>query len=368
MAAFILSVGVRPWATYDQMLAEKLDLLPNTANLLKYSKDDIVDGIQNKLRANEKITSSEKKVLDTLWDTSMQKGFSHVGIVNVKSDPETNIKMVWIYDNYPNSDLGGIRVVQPEGFAFPELYNKIGFARNDPFKVFSEYKNQIYNRGFQSHVWTSQKSYLQNGYFWEVPNSPYFWNSNVSKEQVKSWMSTSNFMAPYWYQGSFLPKVFSQIKNYFTGTEAMGFSTGFENLEGAAYCSQMIILAFLQGTNFDPEIFHDIWNEATPLTSKLGLLPFKVDSSKRIISPNGLMWQSRLIDQTFQSDLSRSRVLSEQQNALETNGKPTVADSRIDFLAISLKNANVNFSSSLDLSSFQSDTVDIDLEDNNISD
>lgn len=63
------------------------------------------------------------------WDPEISKGYSHVGMVEVRADAASRISYAWAWDSYPNLGVGGIRLMNPEGFAYPERFVRIGFAR-----------------------------------------------------------------------------------------------------------------------------------------------------------------------------------------------------------------------------------------------
>jgi hypothetical protein len=91
----------------------------------------------------------------------------------------------------------------------------------------------------------------------------------------------------------------------------------------------LVVQAFLQGANFDPQAFPDQWRGVSKLASKwTDELPI----DERVIAPGGFAWQKDLTDAVKIVDLDRAGALLQQTNAPFLNGRRTVIDENLQIL------------------------------------
>ncbi|MGZ3774279.1 MAG: hypothetical protein ACXVCY_09545 [Pseudobdellovibrionaceae bacterium] len=299
--SYQITVGVVPGDSANSKLAEKSNLLGKKRMLFSYPMEDEEAELKLKARAQQELTQSEKEKLDLISVNGNQEGFSHTGLVEIKKDLETNIQMSWIWDVYPSATLGGVRFIGAEGFAFPANYQKIGFVHYSPAKFRKFYKNQIAQRGFLPKVWKSYLSKLNRGENSAEPvedrSSFYEWSTHISKEEVFRLADNDSTDAKAWFEQEIAPRILNTVESYMTSAEALVFTTPFVNAQNMVYCSQLIVLAFLQGVNVDAEATFDSWSALTKMIKRLHLPGTEnIDLSRRIIAPAGFAWQSQLVD------------------------------------------------------------------------
>lgn len=295
--AFYITIGVKPGDRENKKLAGKSDLMGRLWQVAMYPTPTEEEQIVAKLRSGQKLTSSEKRKFARMKKAVSTAGYSHVGIVDVKEDQQSGIKMPWIWDIYPNSSLGGIRFIAPEGFAFQERFQKVGYVRYDSAKFMKYYKDTIAKRGYQENVWKSYESKVNDSGEIASDLSRETWiKTLVSEDDVKRLASYPLDQSEAWYQNIIIPRVLNMMERYLTSEEAMGFASGFANAKGAAYCSQALVLAYLQAVDVDPQQIEDKWSDFLLLTKKFNLdAASYFDLSRRIISPSGFAWQANLV-------------------------------------------------------------------------
>ncbi|HEX7672668.1 MAG TPA: hypothetical protein VF412_00785 [Bdellovibrio sp.] len=295
--AFYITIGVRPGDSANQRIASKNKLMGSLWQVAMYATPSDEEAIVAKVRTNQPLTSREKRKFSRMKKAISTNGWSHVGIVEVKKDTESGISMPWIWDIYPNSDVGGIRFIGPEGFAFQERFQKVGYARYDSAKFMSYYKDSIAKRGYQENVWSSFDSVINdNNEIASDLQKPLWIKTRASAQDVEMLASYPLSQADQWYKGLIIPRVLNMMKNYLVSKDAMGFASGFANAKGAAYCSQALVLAYLQSIDVDPQETQDKWSNFLLMTKKFNLDASNYfDLSARIISPSGFAWQAKLV-------------------------------------------------------------------------
>ncbi len=151
--AFAISAGVNPKGTDKIKFAEKNKLIGNSLILPVFGFNPLADYAVQRKKQNYIVDEQHEAALNQIWDESNIQGFTHAGLAEVKTDMDSGIEMVWIWDIYPYGNIGGVRVQTPENFAYAELYNRIGFVHYEPKKVLSHFQNMFAKSGYKQFVW-----------------------------------------------------------------------------------------------------------------------------------------------------------------------------------------------------------------------
>ncbi len=313
--AYMISMGVQPATAEDQKIAKKFDLISNYKNI-PIATSAVADRATQKLKENHFLTEDEERALQEARDPEISRGYSHSGLVEIKTDAMTGISLAWIWDIFPQNDsLGNVRLMSPEGFAYPERFLRIGFAQYNAEKMRNAYVQQIEARGYLEIVWESYESDMvanENGRLKPsvVQSKRHKWPARITKNETMSlYEKAKQQSADEWYNRELLPRVFNQMRQYVYGPNALVFAKGLVNASSMAYCSQIINLAYLQSVNFDLQNHPDQYR---PLPIFLGkTIPFLVplDFKDRVIAPAGLVWQSHIIEDMHQMNFNREREL-----------------------------------------------------------
>jgi hypothetical protein len=323
ISAYAISAGVQPTNTENKKIAQKEKLISSFGTALFNLERGYKSTLQ-KQRLNGELTEQDQSVLESFWYSSNSKGYSHAGLVEVKTDKATGISLIWIWDCYPSGRLGYVRLSTPEGFAHAETHVRFGLARYSPQKVLLNFKQQINTRGYLENVWESPGSKLVADEAGDLSaqidsSKKYFWPSKASKSEILNWNKNVTLNnSEDWYQKQMLKRVFKVVESYAFGEKAVVFSAGIVNAESMSYCSQMIKLAFLQGANFDIQDSEDQYRQLPKTINKLlpNAIPF--DMSDKIIAPGGLVWQSKILEKHIQVILNRDYVKAQQNPQGET--------------------------------------------------
>jgi hypothetical protein len=330
--AYFTSVGVEPGTPENKALAKKYDLISSYTYLPLFLSQNYYDEALDRKRSNLVLNNEQQKVLTDFWDPRISKGYSHIGIVEVKRDVKTGISVAWIWDCYPGGGVGGIRLMTPEGFSFPERYVRVGFARYGADQVRAAYKNQFKTRGYLAAVMESKGSFVAlntaSGHNepYVDPDKRYRWPSKISEREARALATNSDMDSEVWYQQKILPKVFQQIEKYIYTNQALAFATNLVNAESMSYCSQFIRTAYLQGVNFDPAPVSD---QLRPLPGWIAKhFPDKVDldTDGGFVAPAGLAWQADLVVHYVKYDYTHDRA------EIQTHSR-WVADTYTNYLA-----------------------------------
>ncbi len=199
---------------------------------------------------------------------------------------------------------------------------RIGFSRLSPKKLLNEYHEQRKNRGYLKEVWSGFSSFVGK-YINREGSGPaidsderYNWPSKIDEQTFLSWASVNDKNAEDWYQNIILERVFKQIKSYVYSPEAKVFADGLLSAKDMLYCSQMIVMAFLEVTNIDIQPDHDVIPKfLIHINKKLKLFDTR-GIENRVISPNGLIWQSKLLESFQYANLN---VKEFQEKILKKN-------------------------------------------------
>lgn len=296
--AYFISIGTTPTGIRNRIKASSNHLLGNVYKFVLYPSPDAEKKILAKVSEKKELSSLEKIQYSLIQNKPDVPGYSHVGLVDLKEDAASGIKMSWIWDSYPNDGIGGIRFIGTEGFVFPGEFQKIGFVHYNPTKFLRYYKNQVKTRGYLKDVWLSYSAKIDDGAI-AIDNDKekYAWPTHISESEVRDLTKADESKADAWFKNEIAPRVTSMMEQYFTGTEALAFADGFNNVRGAAYCSQAIVLAYLQGADIDPEVKKDKLSLIVKIGHALKLDELEdIDLTQRIISPAGFAWQSDLVE------------------------------------------------------------------------
>jgi hypothetical protein len=305
LEAWQISFAARPFAKLFQpgnlLLANKYNLLGVLGGDQFHGDEDEESPLVTKLKKftgkfSDKPTlaeyykkivlpTAEEKVKAATQGTVLNYGISHAGIAMVKTDTETGISMAWAVDVYPNAGLGGIRIMDILGqFARDGHYMRLGVSRHDPVKFYeSVMKNQAYKKETNFHTGVQK------------PEDTVLWPTMATESDYNNLMATGDTDPQAWYA-----KVMRQstdlIVSEYLG-KGLGFSYGFKNEPGQAYCSQMVLLAGLQSSSVDFQSRPDVWDPAMLYMKKKGAKSTEgIDTDLRIVAPAGFMWQSDIVD------------------------------------------------------------------------
>jgi len=299
--AFFTSLVVRPSSDANKTLAEKYNLLSKYKDAPKFLKKEKYYSAIDKMNTGLTPTSDELKTFQNYWDENYGKGFSHSGIVEIKTDNESDLSIVWIWDIFPDTDsIGTVRLVNPESFALSEKHLRIGFSRLSPKKLLNEYNDQRKKRGYLSEIWNGFSSFVgkyvkREGSGPAIDSSErYSWPAKIDEKTFLSWENIPSEKADLWFNEIVLPRVFKQIRNYVDSSEAKVFADGLLSAKDMLYCSQMMVVAFLEVTNIDIQPDHDVIPKfLIHINQKLKFFDTR-GIENRVISPNGLIWQSKV--------------------------------------------------------------------------
>lgn len=326
--AYLISMGLKPASPEDEKIAKANKLISGYAGMLKNAMNPAYSIIKDRQKKNYLISEDQQRLLEDYWNPKSSKGFSHVGIVQVKSDVATQISLAWIWDIFPQGAVGVVRPMTPDGFAYPERFIRIGFARYDAEKLRQKFLAQKTAQGYLPVVWKSSSSFMGSKETHEpvtddeedqaiIPlvdkTKNYEWPSLISKKDLNSMLvKASSMNGEEWYQTEALPRVFSQIREYIYGPNALIFAKGLINAKAMSYCSQFVTLSYLQSMNFDLQTHTDKYRSLPKVAGTV--LPSMLGQSldERIISPGGLVWQSDAFESLVQLNFSRNRVKSQQ--------------------------------------------------------
>lgn len=212
-------------------------------------------------------------------------GVSHAGMAMVKTDPETKISMTWALDVYPNAGLGGIRIMDILAqFAREGHYLRFAVSRHSPEKFYSSVTgNQLYTKNY--NFYTGEKE----------EKEPVLWNTFLSSSEYADLIARGAKNPQAWYD-EVMRKSTDHIISEFLG-KGLGFSYGFKNAPGQAYCSQMVALSGMQSSSTDFQNKHDTWDMLMQKMKADGHPAAKnIDTDLRIIAPAGFMWQDDIVD------------------------------------------------------------------------
>jgi hypothetical protein len=296
--AFYISIGTLPKGIKNKIAAQRNGSLGNLFIASIFPTPNREEIIRKKIETKKALTTIDKIQLKLLDEKKKIAGYSHVGIIDVLKDEESKIEMSWVWDIYPNSGLGGIRFLSVEGFSYSEEYGKVGFTHYSPNKFLHHAKKQIQKFGYREMVWRSSDSELdEDNNLSEIENSEYYWPTNILREELFSFLNLNEYEAKDWFENTIAPKVIEQFRSYLSGTNALAFANGFLNTKNAAYCSEVITLAFLQATNIDPQSSEDKFSFIVRIGKKMELPDLKnINFKNRVISPSGFAWQADLVD------------------------------------------------------------------------
>lgn len=302
--AFFTSLVVRPSSSEDKALATKFGLLGKYTDAPKFAgKSPLYIEALDKMNTDIAPSIEEQKVFDTFWNPKYAKGFSHSGIVEIRHDKKTDISIVWIWDIFPDSGkVGAVRLLNPESFSVAEHHLKVGYSRHSPTKMLALYKEQLKERGHLENIWESFSSFYGD-YIDGSGSGPviddqntYTWKTKIDKKTFESWKNIESSKAEEWYTQTVLPKVFKRIQSYVHTKDAKVFADGLLSAKDMLYCSQMIAMAYLEGVNIDIQPNHDtVPNILMYANNKMKFFDAR-GITYRLVSPNGLIWQSKLTE------------------------------------------------------------------------
>lgn len=319
--AYFTSLLIRPTTTGGRALAARYDLISSLWHFNTFKDRSEFYRTLEKKEADEELTTYDKKVYESNWNPDLAKGFSHVGMFEVRQNAALNISVSWIWDIFPESNESGVvRLMTLEGFAYPERHLKMGILTYDATKFQQEYRRQLGTRGYKEIVWNSYESryasYVKGGYGPTVEDSGRFdWLTKISAADVQALAAVPDSQAQVWFDNQVVPRVLYRIHQYLYGNEAKVFAAGLINARDMLHCSQLIEMAFLEAINMDVEPDpNDVMLLGKIFSDKLSEF-IKLDPQDRIISPNSLIWQDKLMADLYTVYLNRDRVTQTWKNS-----------------------------------------------------
>lgn len=334
--AFGITLMVSPKSKNNLKQANDLKLFSNPLLIPTMAYNQLPNIVQKRKKENYLIDENTAAAANQIWDESNLSGFSHAGLVEVRTDKESQLEMVWIWDINPYGNLGTVRFHTPENFSYPEKFNKIGFTHYDYKKFLRHFQKNYKISGYKNSVWESNGSALEMSDDEDDPIPVVDFTRRVQRKNylqesvANRWMSYTEDNADTWFKNEVAPRVIGMIKKFTTSSEVLGFATSFYDREAAAYCSQFVVLAYLQGAQLDPQEEPDDFSSLAKTLTTMGVSnPAKND---RIVAPNGFAWQKNLIDYVYQVNFSRSQVFRQTENHPLINGKPTLIDQRLELI------------------------------------
>lgn len=306
--AYFTAMGVMPGTPENNALAKKYDLMNTYSNIPLFISQKFYNDALERQRSNLVLSNEQTRVLNDFWDPYISKGYSHVAMVKVLRDSQSGISLAWIHDIFPNEGFGRVRVMSPEGFAFPERNIRVGFARYDAKKVLQLFKQQIKERGYLDVIFESRESSVVDGSPKINPAQRFQWHSEVQQDVVNKWMSLREDQAENWYQNQLLPRVFKMIEEAIYSKEALVFANNMMSARSTSYCSEFIKLAFLKGGNVDIAPISDQLRDLSKIAAKYYPEKVGIEENESFVSPNGLVWQSQILQSHMSFNFSRARV------------------------------------------------------------
>lgn len=288
--SYLISAGVLPGNTSNKAMADKLGLVNSLTDIRKFPSPQQGKSIEDKIRSNEPLNEKEQFLYMQTKSSTTGLGFSHVGLVSVKNDEQTGIALSWVLDVFPSGDYAGGRYIGLEGFAPPEKIQKIGFSRYNAKAFMQYFKMRKAKEGYLPYVWKTYEADVTNEGT-RINQSPrkVFLKSKISENEMKALLSFSEEDAQKWYEQQIVPRVLRAMLDNVVSEQAVVFAKSFINIEGAKYCSQAIVLAYLQAVNIDPQPTYDEWKKTVAILGRLiPKIGSKLDLGERIISPSGL--------------------------------------------------------------------------------
>ena len=360
--AFFTSLIMQPQTKENDKAAGINHLTNSILDSYKFLDNKKYYAILDKIDTYKELKADEQNIYDDFWNKKYAGGFSHAGLVEVKKDADTDISVAWIWDIYPEKNkVGPVRLMTPEGFSYPEKMMKIGFLRYNPEKLLASLKSQISRRGFLEIVWEGYSSFV--GVYADKTEGPavdngtsYKWRTKVNKNLVIGWTMVDQKDAQRWYRDEVLPRVFSRVHGYMVSNEAKVFADGLVSAKDMLYCSQLVTMAYLEAINLDLQNSQDkIWDFLKYLDKSIKAV-LKVNIKHRLVSPNGLVWQSDIFENLYTVYLDRDRYFQQLQKQ-----NPTVAVVYTDFLKNDklLNKVEINED---DLLSLNEDAIRLDFE------
>lgn len=259
-----------------------------------------------KIERGERISLRERFAYYLLQLPITRRGYSHAGIAQVTHDPTSRVSMVWARDLYPNAGLGGVRFMGLESFAHDGRTQSFGVARYDARKFQQWAQRQLQTRGHQETVW--------QGLTLSDRNRSSDYRTSISADDFRALVERPASQASE-FMKDVHSRVFSQFDQFMTGKDALGFVQG-RNIYGMANCTEGIVLAYLMGTNIDPQSRMDRWSWPAQVARRLGITDASelMDPNRRAIAPSGFAWQTDLV-KSHQQVFLEYRSISERYQA-----------------------------------------------------
>ncbi|MFH1725720.1 MAG: hypothetical protein ABII00_14010 [Elusimicrobiota bacterium] len=265
-----ITFGVRPnWRAWNR--ARKDGLLGSYFALWANPKKG------PKLVAGQPVRNAMKRVMSALkrwvagWP-AMRRGYSHVGMARLQADPASGVGMLWILDNYPNAEEGGIRKIGfVEQFAMNGPHMRLGLSRFDAKRVFDAFHSQAEKRGYED-------SYPAEDGAWRADVTPQEYDRllRIPKSRAAELLRELN------------ERAVRQIEAMMTRL-GVGFAYGFSNELWRAYCSATMMLAHRLASAFEIQSYFDGWHPIVRVMKAFGSDTAKdQEMDGRIIWPGSL--------------------------------------------------------------------------------
>jgi hypothetical protein len=243
------------------------------------------------------------------FQSKLNKGYSHVGMFNVKVDKESGVGQILIMDNYPSHSgvgLGGARILGPEQFAGQATSPKIGIVEFDKEKLYrhaKELQERYQKEGYPSVAFPGSEIEIVNGK--RVKGKEVGWKVGVTREEFDKLMSIKDPIR--WYEKWSNMVTDHARKNMLPGTWFWWVAEGYY-CHGGTYCTQLLEVSSMASSMISLQkeqdhyrgyvkffkMIHDFaekygmeWLKKIGPIKAAGVLPV----SERILAPSGMAAQ-----------------------------------------------------------------------------
>lgn len=189
-------------------------------------------------------------------DLPMSAGFSHVGYVMVKEDPQTGVKMTFTIDNYPQmtadssgvlANPGGVRVTGLEQMLDASHHSKIaiGTINHAKFHAWSQEASQVIGYPKDEVIYDSDAVEMKDGEHIVSENprrDP--WKIHISRAEYDDLHRMRD--PDQWYKAASDNFIQKGLMDMFKRGVYFQWVTAGAYFKGGAYCSQTGFLAWLQ--------------------------------------------------------------------------------------------------------------------------
>lgn len=218
----------------------------------------------------ERLTWTETLVSFALNFPVFRRGYTAVGLVDVKTDKETGLKATWVLRNVGNEGLGGIQIEDVRNFATPGVTDRIGHSRLDG-KALAQL-NRKSPLGERIEFSDGEKS-----------SFPIELSAEEREEILKS-------VARKGVDAEAGPRAVEAMKKMMTGSGAVGFHWGAQAGKGLLSSGQVVVAAYAQGAGLEVQSIKD----SVYLSRGVSPADRKAAQGSRVVAPTSWSWDTSL--------------------------------------------------------------------------